>query len=500
MENLIIYDGFTLPKLYKPKKPKKINWVKKSPTDVYYISPINLYNLIKKNWLVIQTNFKTDTYYIKSLVKYAIKQNYKSLIYLTNFDSTNLTLDIYEYAVSINFKALKLINDEDKLNQIVLDLIESNPEIIKYVKKLTMQNLKNYIKINPQVINYVNIDMDYSDLYINIINENNQNIFKYINNPTLKVCKAAVFNNYKNFKYINNEYISNLYNKNISTLYDKFLNSNIRVIKYIKNQTFDMCINAVKQNKKYIKYVNPEFIIPIYEYFDFENLWPECKFLVDNSLFVKTVIKNGPEYLWGLKYLDNPDLYIDSLIDIYPIEIYKYMSMGKKNEFTSKIISKYNNDITIIKHILKYNKTFNEDIYISLLNYDPLYIKKISIEHQTENICKCALQYDITFGQYIKDKNLRLKIYEEKIIKSSKKYWILLDNKKTQYDILANRKLLVCAFRSDINKLARRNMLINYNDIFNEYKVLDPEWNIIYKNNYDEIIQKLLSDDYILYI
>lgn len=191
----------------------------------------------------------------KEFWSYRIQQNGLLIRYIRN-PPYNLLVD----AVIQNGLSLKYIKEQD--HNLCHLAIKQNWQSIKYVKNQTYDLCHQAIKINIKAIKL--IKNYYEDLAIYVLSKNGYYI-KYIKNKTSKLCDIAVKNNYLAIKFIKNpEQYKDLILKYPLAL--KYLNlsyedklkavsQNGICLKYIDDQTHELCMTAVKKNGMALRYV-----------------------------------------------------------------------------------------------------------------------------------------------------------------------------------------------------------------------------------------------------
>lgn len=164
-----------------------------------------------------------DHYYINNNFISRLEYN-TTLFTIANIDNIfkYLNLGVFICQVTIpNDAIVHIYSDYFQVNKLILN---TKYELREWFKLQSYDNLCKYIKING-------------------------NIIYYIDNQDIELCKIAIINNWKSFKYIKN--------KNILICLT-ILNINPYCIKYINNPSEYLCIYALRINSTCIKYIkNP---------------------------------------------------------------------------------------------------------------------------------------------------------------------------------------------------------------------------------------------------
>ena len=159
----------------------------------------------------------------------------------------------------INKDPLEIYNYMDILvnyDDIVRDIITSNPELIKYVENYRL--VVKMLKYKPESFRY--IANPASELCLKLVKDVPE-IIQYIVNPTDEMCLIAVESDHSLIKYIPNPsdavyliviaqdpfYIKNIPNPS-NIICSAAIRKNKYTIKYIEKQTLELCILAAKQS------------------------------------------------------------------------------------------------------------------------------------------------------------------------------------------------------------------------------------------------------------
>lgn len=213
----------------------------------------------------VPDEFKNDVY------KYAIDQNYQSLYYIKK----KLPDELYILAVKQNYLAIKFIKIKYITNDILLAAVKADIRALKYTddENLIIEGVREfYIYLYTHEGRYKkSFYIDYYD-YLRAKNLFTFNIFKYIKNPTTEIYIHAVKCNPVILKHIPKEnHNTELYTEALrhtgKTLKYVELSSDYNflivrrygyAIKYIDEQSEELCNMAMRQDYNNIKYIkNP---------------------------------------------------------------------------------------------------------------------------------------------------------------------------------------------------------------------------------------------------
>uniref|UniRef100_A0A6C0EAB2 DUF4116 domain-containing protein n=1 Tax=viral metagenome TaxID=1070528 RepID=A0A6C0EAB2_9ZZZZ len=159
----------------------------------------------------------------------AIKQNPHSIQYIRQY----CTNELYLMAVEKDGLALQHVPADKQTLNIVMTAIKQNAFAIQYVNKITSMILEQALKNNPDCISTLKKRIDYGGLYwftkydnividrniINNIIKKNGLLIEYIDNPTYNLMIDAVKQNPNALLKINRKYIEKLYTHEIHQLY-----------------------------------------------------------------------------------------------------------------------------------------------------------------------------------------------------------------------------------------------------------------------------------------
>lgn len=187
------------------------------------------------------------------------------------------------YIREVTFDGLEdvLIYDEgDKLkaNKFNLGERELFKDALKLIKH-TPDNIKEFIKLNPESVKYVTNNLSY-DSIISILNNKNIAGLKYIKPDmiTMSICYTAILNNGLSLEYVPEEFHTydicylackinglslqfvkqSLFNeKQLNDLYLIAINQNGLALQYVDKKllTEKLCLEAVKQNSKAVEII-----------------------------------------------------------------------------------------------------------------------------------------------------------------------------------------------------------------------------------------------------
>lgn len=244
------------------------------------------------------------------------------------------TLELCLEAVKKNSDILQYIKKQTP--EICLEAVKHSGLALKYVDNQTpeicLEAVKNYIG----AIQFIKIRFDgYYEMCKDVLmHENGWIYFDDMIIKTPKLEKLAVQKSWSNLKYVENQTneICNIalsqsiraidYVKNIDVL-NEILTQNPFNIKYIKNQIEELCLFAVKQNGLALRYISPVFRTP-----------KICLEAVKNNVRAFKYVKQQTEeicleavkkYPWFIRYVKNKT---DNVI----------REAVKQNEYILKII------------------------------------------------------------------------------------------------------------------------------------------------------------------
>ncbi|AGF84896.1 hypothetical protein QJ854_gp886 [Moumouvirus goulette] len=303
--------------------------------------------------------------------------------------------------------------------------------IIKAIKKCMSPNRLFKNIINP------------SDEVIIAFLEEEKYSFGEIKNPSKRVIKFAIVQDYKRFpKFKNifneNEIIELLEQcPNIIEFIDKptylmcklAIGKNAWCIEYIKNPSYELCKLAVEKNPMSIRYINKN------------NQTPElCKIAVNDICLKSEKYYSDNNILKNLKYIDEEivDKIIDSKFLLYEFnyipkdyltdervnkciikcpECIKYIdnltqelcSLAFDNNFKVIAYIPHEYQLSYMTNFIKFNnkyelipfiKDLDQNYCDRMFNHSKYNIKYIPPEYQTKIMCQKAIEYDYNFLQY----------------------------------------------------------------------------------------------------
>lgn len=260
-----------------------------------------------------------------------------------------------EIEIFLEFSFLYCKNEND-----VISLLNSKnfklkyPSFIKYINcELSNDTYNKLIKLNPEIIKYIDQDIIDKEILIDLIKKDNT-ILRYIKNKDINICMEAIKSNENSIVYIQDcdyneiccmvpdklyKYIKNKdYNKCLMLIKNKLLS-----LKYIKNQTREMCIEAVKINGLELEFA-----------------------LYKDDEICEMAFKNNYK---SIKYINNPtkNMCIEAI---------------KKNSM-----------------LLEYIKNQDKELCILAINKNPLSFRFVKI--QDEELCNLAIRKNYLNLQYV---------------------------------------------------------------------------------------------------
>lgn len=306
----------------------------------------------------------------------AIKINYKSLKYVKD-----QTIPIIIHAIRINPKAFKYIDDQnDKIYEICAGI---NYKIIDYAK--FPRNIERYI---PDHLKYKYLSD--KEIYMDMKRTHSYSFIKFIDDPSFNLCKMVIDINICNLNFIQNPTIE---------LCSYAIKKDYCSLRYIKNQTLELCILAININRKAIEYVDKKLFSQIYEYYDFDNTWPEIRFLRNKDFPINFdyCISNT----WIFQYLtfSKYDIHWGMLVNLVKKGRYDKYFLNLNNEL----------DILIIKldpYLLKYVNNKTKELCLEAIKLCASLIA--SIDNPDRDLCIEAIKKDPFSLQYIKKQDLEM--------------------------------------------------------------------------------------------
>ncbi len=359
----------------------------------------NCKNEVMKNGLVLENiKKKFQTYDICSL---AIKQNGFAIIHskhidyilsheavkqnslvLPNIKSIYLTKELYLSAIKNNYDSFKYIK---------IDFLNKNPSFYKEAIEINYNVFKYFY---PSYFN----EKDYYEL-CNIVLRKNGLLIEYVNRHMMysfeydDLEKIAVDQNIEALQFVKLSYF------NESFVYDK-IRKNVFALKYIKNQTKEICLHAIRVNISAFEYIKNKT----------EDICLEA--LRINGLLLK-YIKNQTEYMC-LEAINNNGFALEHVKNqTYELCLQAVMKKGmaikyikNKNNMTDELIyTAINNDYNVLNEIPEQTEAMcliAINANLCAMNY---------IINQTEKICLEAIKKSIFGLKYVKNYTLPLVKY-----------------------------------------------------------------------------------------
>lgn len=270
------------------------------------------------------------------------------------------------YIREVTFDGLEdvLIYDEGdkiKANKFILSERELFKDALKIIKP-TSHNVKEFINLNPESINYINnSNLSYTTI-VSILNLKNIVGLKYIKPDmiTVSVCYSAILNNGLSLEFVPEEF-----------------------------HTYDICNMACKNNGLALEFVK-------------QSLFNENQL---NELYLTAVTNNG----LALMFIDRK-LLTDKLC----------LKAIKQNNEAFKIIinDKLSNSSNILTHLINTNETsivyipknyLTEEVCLASVSIDGDHLIHIPDDEKTYNICLSAVKNKGLALQYVPDEH---KTYE----------------------------------------------------------------------------------------
>ena len=319
-------------------------------------------------------------------------KEYLDKIYLISqcaqaIDFIDVTQELYTLALNKYAKAIKYFINDGINEKLMVETIKCNPKVIKY------------------------LDIKYNDL-ISMAVQLNGNTIKYIKNKTHELCLSAVIQNEQSFKYIGDIY-------NDVTLIA--LAKDGALLKYVKNKTHDLCLLAVSNNGSAICFVEDQtdeickLAIkkggPLYE---IRNITLELAMLAvevngEHIEFVQrelitmdmciTAAKNGLTTIEAV-----PDEFItDELYEcMLPLAPYYVIDMDNPKE--QHWITALQHDGMLLRDLINKSPKL---CFVAIMN-NPLALKYVPLELQTDEICILAVTKNVKALKYIEEQPYNL--------------------------------------------------------------------------------------------
>jgi hypothetical protein len=225
-------------------------------------------------------------------IGYHLKSDMKYIRYVTIPNGARVNVTEHEYFNYDVYKTDKLILSERKLisdmnewndTQFRLNTYSKGGIPLKYIENQTYELCLEAVKIYGIALEYVKDQTEELCLialdqcaealrcirnqtdklcYVTIEFDCNGNILRHVKNKTYEICKRAIERFPRQIKYVEDDKFqdgSKLTESEKDVLRSLAIKSDGITLAYIKNQTLELCLAAVKQNPEAIKYVNNEF-------------------------------------------------------------------------------------------------------------------------------------------------------------------------------------------------------------------------------------------------
>ena len=379
--------------LYEKLKMSKLecNSTIKNYKIIKYFSGNELVNndfmeYFKRNDLKLDINIKLNEDSIYLLLIKA-KTFEEKLLILNEVRKNNVIISAKVYQIVIN-----AIKDRMQLKQVIKleNSYSNNRHLLEFENAAMLFEKANEFNIDVHMKYDTNPPKE-EQLALVV---NNESIIKYIDNPSIDIQMAAVKNHLLSIKYIKNpfpeveqEVINELNEAFIyltNTEKNDFIKNNCILIKYIKTPSYNLKIEAVKQdgllirylfnpsrelqleavrqNYRAIKYINnPDIVVQI-EAVRINGF--AIKYVKQPALItqIESVISNG----YAIQYIDNPHERVQLEAAKQGSEIFKLIknpSINAQKEF----IKCYPEDICFVNNlspqvIQRYYDNFNKNV------------------------------------------------------------------------------------------------------------------------------------------
>ena len=452
--------------------------------------------------------------------KYSIFEDYINSIKIITFNALSyLKLYLFNYAININFQS-KLNTLDDKLNYFIeiiyiLDLIKEYIfpflfEISLFNKRANnLKGFQNNIKMFELLIN----DLDewynenlkteiytfmvkiilpffsndiYNDDYINDSNNDLRHleIINYLIeffNSNIRSFIFELYINYDSHFYYKNiftqiiKYITNFLYDNSNSKFNNELNTNIEIIKTIKQSSLNFIINLISEIEKYANELN------------FNDIAVDEKYnkIIDDNIKLKKILDESVEIFWV-----NPPFVINYFIsnEIIPQakEHIKYKEIYIKNIIHIPSENKKLKTKDIIKaNRYKYNLAYFPQLYknenIIITEKD---IKYILFDFFNINF-SLSINYD-DFTAYILSCFIRLQF--EKIMTYNK---LIIANFFSSFSAFSIKVLFYYIYSfnfKNYNILEAIHLLFNYLPLVNKQQIIEKIINVF--------CDKFIEDNY----
>lgn len=186
---------------------------------------------------------------------YAIIQNPSALQFVKH-----QTVNLCIVAVENDVNALQYVQ-KDVLHDVHLAIVKTNGCALKYIKHQDQYAKLCQIAIKQNYKSFKYVSEQTEKMCIYAVKQNGLNL-EYVKNQTDKICFAAIRNDICVFKYIREpkllaRYVQSYYIKNMHTIEYFWAPRNIRInhplLKF--DQTYKLCLNAVKSNGESLKFI-----------------------------------------------------------------------------------------------------------------------------------------------------------------------------------------------------------------------------------------------------
>lgn len=292
--------------------------------------------------------------------------------YASDQITRNIILHLLENKTLHNLKKYKIINNIDKIKSYCLPY---DYRFLSFVPELSYEETFELIKINPDIIRYINT-IESDEISMIAIKQNGL-LLSCVTNITYKLCLEAVKQNGQALYYVDNKYKTR-------EICLEALKQNGLTISYIKNPSYDMIMTAVKQNGLALEYC----IIPM-------NTM--CNQSSDrNNVYIAAVSQNG----MAIQFIESKHQ-TDEIRNAAIDNTYKAINYitNPSNEICMKAIIQNPRMISYIGIMIKYEDVCLEAIkrdgrMLEYLDKDIRYVngKLEHFSHMKEIYCEIAVQ------------------------------------------------------------------------------------------------------------
>lgn len=128
---------------------------------------------------------------------YDTPEKYKLLKQMINYNPNYLqmikrqSIGLCLYAVKFNHKTFKLIKSSQLNDNIIANIIRVNPKCLMFIEKPTLQNYFNIVDVNGECLEFVPEEYRTHELYIRAIRQTPVAL-KFIQNQTEDMCLEAI--------------------------------------------------------------------------------------------------------------------------------------------------------------------------------------------------------------------------------------------------------------------------------------------------------------------